>query len=249
MIRLAARARSIEEAEQCLALGFDLLEITLPCPGGPEEERAWSEFSGRHQVAYLAHGPEEGNPFDLARLKREYMPRLRQALAAAERLGCLGLTVHFWLDSRWIKLPAADIQDKVSLLARVAAWGASAGMPVNLENLSEDWTDLERPLAAIPDLGLTLDVGHAQLLRPENAAPGIIVHLFGRLRHLHLHDNHGGRSSKDDLHLIPGQGQVPLARIFGLLKERGYDRTATLELRPHEMAAARDWVTRVWEQA
>ena len=246
MITLAARARNIEEARQCLSLGFKLLEITLPCPGGPEEEDSWAELAEGRRLTYLGHGPEEGDPRDLSHLENDYLPRLKMALEAASRLGCLGLTIHFWLDSRWVKPPV--LEGKISLLARAVSMGAAVGMPVNLENLSEAWSDLERPLAEIPALGLTLDMGHAQLLHSENTAPEIIKRFFDRLRHLHIHDNRGGNSPRDDLHLIPGQGRVPFARILGLLKELGYDRTATLELYPHEMAEARDLVTRIWEQ-
>ena len=44
--------------------------------------------------------------------------------------------------------------------------------------------------------------------RPKNASPDIIEHHFPRISHLHLHDNHGGVSPKDDLHLPPGEGIV-----------------------------------------
>jgi len=247
MIRLGARARNVADGRACLDLGFELLEITLPCPGGPEEEAAWAELARENSFNYLAHGPEEGNPADLVHLENDYLPRLEAALAAAQRLKCLGLTLHFWLDSRWLKHPCLD--GKIALLARIVDRGRALDVPVNLENLSENWEDLAPALTAVPDLGLTLDLGHAQLMRPESTAPAILDRFFPRVRHLHLHDNRGGRGPRDDLHLIPGRGIVPFARIFAILKALDYKRTATLELHPHEMDEARDWVEIAWREA
>jgi len=247
MFLLAARARSLNEAQKLLALGFDILEITLPCPGGLEEERAWAELARQNHLTFLGHGPNEGDPNDLVNLEKKYLPQLKLALEAAQRLECPGLTIHFWFESLWVKQDVA--LEKISLLARVVEWGTALGVAVNLENLSEPWIDLKPPLDAIPDLGLTLDVGHAQLLHPENTAPDIIERFFHRLRHLHLHDNNGGPGPQDDLHLIPGQGRVPFSRIFGLLKQRDYNRTATLELWPHEMIQGRDFVLEAWRRA
>ena len=123
------------------------------------------------------------------------------------------------------------------------------GVRINLENLSEAAPDLKIALEAVPGLGMTLDVGHAMLTRRVSTAPEIVRQLSDRISHLHLHDNHGGKSHKDDLHLIPGEGKVAFAELFRMLKERGFDRTATLELAPHEMELARKRVTDLWVKA
>ena len=246
MIKLAARARNPEEALKCLDLGFTRLEITLPCPGGSKEEEAWSSLSATRGVSYMGHGPEEGDPTDLEGLENRYLPKLKEALSVGARLGCSGLTVHFWMDSRWLKPEIAEA--KIPLLSRAVEWGQSLGVGVNIENLSESFAEFSPVFDRIPNLGLTLDVGHAQLLRPENVSVEFVDRLFDRLRHLHLHDNHGGNSVKDDLHLIPGHGRVPFDSIFSRLKARGYFGWATLELKPEEMAEGRDWVTAAWDR-
>jgi sugar phosphate isomerase/epimerase len=128
----------------------------------------------------------------------------------------------------------------------VVKWGSEQAVQVNLENLSETSEDLEKALLEVPDLGLTLDVGHAMLTHETSTAPEIIRQLFDRISHLHLHDNLGGKSVKDDLHLIPGNGKVAFTELFGMLRKRGYSKTATLELAPHEMALARKRVTDLW---
>jgi len=247
MIQISARTRSLEAAKNILNQGFKILEITLPCPGGFKEERAWKDLAREHGAILLAHGPEEGDPRILSRLESEYLPKLRHALEAAKNLDITLLTVHLWLDPRWLEPEV--ITGKIELLARLVDWGAEFGVQINLENLSETWTDLEPSLDRCQGLGLTLDLGHAMLMQPMNTAPEIIFHFFDRINHLHLHDNHGGQSPRDDLHLFPGRGKVPFPRIFKLLKERNYDKTATLELEPHEMTSARDWVMGLWGDA
>ncbi|MEW6263275.1 MAG: sugar phosphate isomerase/epimerase family protein [Thermodesulfobacteriota bacterium] len=244
ILALAARVRGLEEAGQCLILGFKTMEITLPCPAGQAEEDRYRELALHHGLSYLAHGPEEGDPRDLEHLEKEYLPRVERAVQAAAGLGCLGLTIHFWLEPRWLKPEVID--RKIKLLSEAASWGRRWGVPVNLENLSESWAALEPVMSSIPDLGLTLDLGHAQLLRKENASLDIIEHFFDRIRHIHLHDNQGGDSPRDDLHLPPGQGAVPFQAIFTELKKRGYRGTATLELKPSQLVEARDWVAKVW---
>lgn len=243
MLPLAARARYLDEVYQCLALGFNLLEITLPC-GTPAEEQAYNQVRADRGVHYLAHGPQEGDPSQLVHLEKGYLPQLRQALEACRRLDCPGLTIHFWLEPRWLK--PEIIKGKIELLARVVEWGETLGIGVYLENLSENDSALAAALEAVPALGLTLDVGHAQLLQKENVAPAILDRFHHRLRHVHLHDNLGGYSPRDDRHLPPGQGQVPFMAIFERLKKYGYQGPATLELKPEELTAARDWVTRLW---
>ena len=244
MLQLAARVRRPSDASRCMDLGFSRLEITLPAPGGAEEVSFWAEFAARHKAAYLAHGPQEGNPTDVGHLENEYLPEVRRGIDQARGLGVELMTVHLWMDSRWLKPEV--LSAKIELLDRAVEYGASKGVAVLLENLSESWPDLAQPLEAIPGLGLTLDVGHAQIMQPSNAALGIIDHLAGRIHHLHLHDNRGGQSPSDDLHLIPGRGTVPFREILARLKSEGYDRTATLELEPEELDEARQFILGLW---
>lgn len=230
-----------------MAAGFSVLEITLPCPGGDPEFASWSDLGQSGQVSFLSHGPEEGDPTDIKHLESAYLPKLKQALDQASRLPCPLLTVHFWLESRF--LPPEVIASKIGLLRRVTEWGDDLGVQVDLENLSESYMDLDRALKAVPGLGITLDVGHAQLLASENESLSIIDHLFPRIRHLHLHDNNGGNSPRNDLHLPPGQGIVPFDAIFQRLQAKRYHGTGTLELSPDEAIKARKWVESAWEKA
>jgi sugar phosphate isomerase/epimerase len=109
-----------------------------------------------------------------------------------------------------------------------------------MENLSETAEDFEPVIDQVPDLGLTLDVGHANLGGSENKSIAIIEK-FGRLiRHVHLHDNRGGQSKDDDLHLPIGTGTVDFPGIMAALLRAGYDGTMTLEVKPEFQGVGRN---------
>ena len=52
-----------------------------------------------------------------------------------------------------------------------------------------------------------------------------------RIRHFHLHDNWGGQSQDDDLHLPIGDGTLDFRAIVASLMSTGYDGTITLEVK------------------
>ena len=108
-----------------------------------------------------------------------------------------------------------------------------------MENLSETAEDFEPAMDEVPDLGLTLDVGHANLSGAVNKSIAIIEKIGKLIRHVHLHDNLGGQSKDDDLHLPIGAGTVDFPAIMTSLVSVGYDGTLTLEVKPELQEAGR----------
>jgi sugar phosphate isomerase/epimerase len=247
MIEIGARIHNLEDAEEILSHGFKMLEISLPCKGGESEAAAWKKLSDDRGLVLHGHGPNEGRPKDLEFLERETLPIFRDALDEAKRIGVVLLTLHFNVDTRWI--PEETVGGKIELLKRLVSWGRERGVKVNIENLSEAADVLEPAFKNIPGLGLTLDFGHAMLTHRSSTAPEIIERLGDRITHLHLHDNHGGPGVKDDLHLIPGEGEVDFSGLFERLKAKDYHQRATLELKPHELDLGRERVMDSWENA
>src|SRR5439155_23433878 len=101
------------------------------------------------------------------------------------------------------------------------------GVGLMLENLPGDFNSavqLEPLLYALPEAGLHLDLGHANLRVAHSTAPELIRAYAPRLRHVHLHDNKGGNA---DLHLPLGAGTVDVAGGIRCLKAAGYDGTIT----------------------
>ena len=124
-------------------------------------------------------------------------------------------------------------------------FGRENGVLISLENLSETATDLGPLLEAVPDLGLTLDVGHGQLLTDTNTSFDIIENLSASIKHIHLHDNRGGRGVKDDLHLPLGEGIIDFHGIFERLVKKGYNGTVTLELEKEVLESSRKRIRQI----
>jgi sugar phosphate isomerase/epimerase len=153
------------------------------------------------------------------------------------------LTLHLWMDRRYVKAHVIDF--KIELLRTIINTAREKGIIICLENLSEDWHDLKRPFNELPLLNLTLDAGHAQLLRKKNTTFGFIQVFPDRIKHIHIHDNLGGNTPEDDLHFPPGRGIVDFKNIFNALSKIGYIGTATLELKPFEIKSCLGFVEKL----
>jgi len=225
-------------------LKFDLGEVVLR----NAESRAYWLDSGITNgfdsgFFLIAHGPREGPPNDIRHLWENYYPALQETVSVVHRLGIEFLTIHLWLDPRFVGSEARE--EKQRLLRAVCAHGRENGVLISLENLSETATDLGPVLQAAPDLGLTLDVGHGQLLTDTNTSFDIIENLSASIKHIHLHDNRGGRGVKDDLHLPLGDGIIDFQGIFERLVKKGYNGTVTLELEKEVLESSRKKIAQI----
>jgi len=189
---------------------------------------------------FLCHGPREGNPNNIDSLKRDYLPHVLEVLEIMPILNMSLLTLHLWMDRRFVKAEVIDF--KIELLQKIINKAREKNILICLENLSENWHDLKVAIDKLPLLNLTLDVGHGLLLRKENTSFTIIKKYPERIKHIHLHDNLGGSSPEDDLHLPPGKGIVDFKNIFNSLRTIGYRGTATLELKPFEIKTCLEFV-------
>jgi sugar phosphate isomerase/epimerase len=188
----------------------------------------------------IAHGPAEGPPNDADRILNRYLPALKDSVDTAAIMGMDLLTIHLWMDSRFVKPRIMDLKKKV--LRDLVGYAGEMKVTISLENLSEPASDLQPIIEAVPGLVLTLDVGHAQLLTKQNRSFEIIEHLGGCIRHVHLHDNRGGQGADDDLHLPIGEGIIDFPAILNRLLTAGYEGTMTLELETEDLDSARQSV-------
>ena len=126
-----------------------------------------------------------------------------------------------------------------------------SGVGIMVENLPGDYNSaaqLGELLNRIPQLGLHLDIGHANLQVPQNTTEEILEAHGTRLRHVHLHDNKGGHA---DLHLPLGTGTVDVCASVKALRKCGYDGTITLEVFTpdrHHLLYSRGLLRRTWEE-
>ncbi|MEW6112900.1 MAG: sugar phosphate isomerase/epimerase family protein [Thermodesulfobacteriota bacterium] len=230
--------KKLEHLEMLQEIGFDFGEVVFRTP---EDLALWNESGVKNRFGprffLLGHGPFEGPPNDIPHLYEAYLPSLKQSVDVAHKMELSFLTVHLWLDSRFVK---PDVRlEKIAALRELIGYGQDRGIEIALENLSESAEDLGPIFDQVPGLVLTLDVGHAQLLSKFNRSFEIIDQLRAWIRHVHVHDNQGGNSAKDDIHLPIGKGIIDFPSIMAKLVRTGYDGTVTLELEPDALVESR----------
>ena len=89
---------------------------------------------------------------------------------------------------------------------------------------------------------LTLDVGHGELLGEENKSLGFIKTWPDRIAHVHIHDNVGGDTYYEDLHLPLGEGRIDFKPIMEALALLSQEVTITFEMPRHKALEGLMWL-------
>jgi len=240
-IHLGGTARSPDDIRAIHAMGLDFAEIPITDPEAfLEKVEDYKKLKNELGLYYLCHGPREGDPNDKGSLEGDYLPRILRVLPLMSRLKMSVLTIHLWLDRRFVNEDVISL--KIGLLKKIIDRAGEYNIIVCLENLSEKAADMREALQLIPALRLTLDLGHAQLITEINRSYEFLDHFPKKIKHIHLHDNRGGSSYRDDLHLPPGEGIIDFEAIFEKILENRYKGTITLELRPPVIEACLGYV-------
>lgn len=74
-------------------------------------------------------------------------------------------------------------------------------------------------------VGLCFDTGHANISENGSLA-GAFERNVSRIIHIHFHDNFGS----DDLHLLPGKGNIDFRALFHTVEKSGYNDMVELEV-------------------
>lgn len=239
MVQIGGRAHSNNQIRQVGELGYPYAEIDLYDPDRLSRKiDVLKALQDEYGIYYLAHYPNEDNPLDIEVLRTRFLPKMTALFELSRQLGVTKGTLHFWIDRR--RAPSGLIPEKIELLSKLTSLAAAQGVQLCIENLSERHDSFSAAFEAIPELGMTLDIGHAQLLASRNTSFDFIANNFSRIRHVHVHDNRGGVNVEDDLHLALGEGIVDYAEILGSLLGRGYNSTLTMEVKIADMPRTRE---------
>lgn len=243
----------LHEIEWMAAMGLGFIDLTLE----PPQAASWKvdrvvirralelhrlDVVG-HTAFYLpiASGIEE--------IRRAAVEELRRCVDVFAAVGARWMNVH---PDR--HAPMHDrkffIERNLASLNELLPYASERGVGLMVENLPGDFNtarELGELLDPLPEVGLHLDIGHANLLVVQSTVEELLSAYGARLRHVHLHDNKGGSA---DLHLPLGTGTVDLSRAVSSLKQLGYDGTITLEVFTpdrHHLAYSRDLLQRAWD--
>ncbi len=245
---IGARAYSLGDIEFLAEADFAFAEIDWKDPLFLSTQFAeLAALRSKYDIAYLAHGPNERNPFDVDEIAEVMGPTVCQLLSMAPDLGISLYTQHLWLDPRFVS--AERITRKLDVLEVWIEEAERVGVTFCIENLSEHADHFAPAFQRLPRLSLTLDLGHGEILSRPNAAFAYIALFPDRIRHIHLHDNHGGTHVTDDLHLPIGQGRVDFPAILQGLQAAGYSGGFSFELKSKYVEQGRDAIREMWTTA
>lgn len=201
-------------------LGIELTDFIAPPVWQGDylaQARRWAGslrgFAGPRSLhgAFIDLHPAAQEPELVAFARRRH----EQSLEVAEAIGCDLLVVHSDFPHR-VPTPPRLIETAARLVDYFGALAASAarrGVTVVVENIHDadprPLLDLARAVGA-PNLGLSLDVGHATLYGPNFALDEWVLTLQPFLRHVHLQDNDG----RFDRHWGVGAGTIAFRPFY-----------------------------------
>jgi sugar phosphate isomerase/epimerase len=222
-----------KEIEWISSMGFDFIDLTLEPPLAEARNldlkavRSALEANGLSLVGHTAYYLPLCSPFES--LRKAAVHELKICLEAFGELGARWMNLH---PDR--QAPLHDrkfiIQRNLQSLRELMPVAQEHGLGLMIENLPGSYNTARQVaelLEPLPELGLHLDIGHANLLVELNSTDELLAVYGKRLRHVHLHDNKGGNA---DLHLPLGAGTLEVDHYIRSLQAVGYDDTITLEV-------------------
>jgi sugar phosphate isomerase/epimerase len=235
-------------------MGLEFVDLTLepPCAASwmvnPDAIRSALRKHGLKVVGHTAYYLPMASAIEEVRAGA--VRELRRCLEVFRAVGVSWMNIH---PDR--HTPFHDrgfyVQRNIQSIRELLHDSQRTGVGIMIENLPGDFNSarqLGELLDAIPELGLHLDIGHANLQVERNTTEEILDAYGSRLRHVHLHDNRGGHA---DLHLPLGSGTVDVRSAVRALRGSGYDGTITLEVftpDKHFLQYSRDELRRIWDE-
>jgi sugar phosphate isomerase/epimerase len=235
----------------CSDKGLAVLELNL---GNIEFQRQLADARERrriraaalrHGVALAIHaidGPSFFIPSDGVRAAG--VKQLKQELDWAHGIGAKNVVMHLGFDMNFgmdgglrythQEFPEYYARALADSLAELKAY-ASGRARLCVENVGGFRYDLTPPILSRVlggNLGLCLDVGHTNVLKPDVRARELAFYRKHRqyIFHSHVHDNSGLR----DEHSALGRGRIDFLPFFRLLEKT--DALVVFEVRPKESA-------------
>jgi len=223
-------------------LGFTGWEIV--CEGKQElNERNLAQISTILETTNLeltAHLPF--SDLNLASLNdpmwRETLRQMKQNIKLASSFTRIAAVHPGHLSPLGMQMPDLSWQKNIEGLQQLCDYAAEYDMTIGVENMVNMDAILGRHAEEIlgmiesvdrENLGLTLDVGHANT---NGMVKAFLDKCLGRVVHVHLHDNNGKR----DEHLPAGKGTVDWGKVVGSIN--GLDTRIVLEARTIQEGAA-----------
>ncbi|MGN6367473.1 MAG: sugar phosphate isomerase/epimerase family protein [Phycisphaerae bacterium] len=243
----------VKEIQWMAALGLEFIDLSLEPPAAAswrvktkDIKKALDDHNMK-VVGHTAYYLPFASPFE--EIRKASVVECIRCLEKFAEVGAKWMNLHpdrnipmhdrpFWIERNLVSLH--EMHETSSKL----------GVGLMVENLPAAFNtvkELAELLDPVPDLGLHLDIGHANLHVERNTTEELVARFGKRIAHVHLHDNNGGGA---DLHLPLGAGRVDYVQHLRSLKKAGYDGTITLEVFAPDrsyLKHSRDVLRKTWD--
>ncbi|OPY82310.1 MAG: endonuclease IV [Syntrophorhabdus sp. PtaU1.Bin153] len=234
-----------EVIEEMISHNMQTIELSLEIPDmeAIDEDLVARMTSLREDgIGLSIHAPflEVNSGSNHQEIRRFSRKRTRMAVDTAYEIGCNPVVLHpgytFWMGK------IEDVTERarayfVRDLKETVSYARKRNVKIALEQVPMpffffyDLPQFRNLRQAIPDLGMTLDIGHAYLTKrtkgiddPEGAIIEDLKEIgVEYVSHVHLHNNKGKR----DDHLL--DGNINIRRIMRFLEEEGYTGKVIVE--------------------
>ncbi|MCO8166130.1 TIM barrel protein [Pseudomonas sp. 21LCFQ010] len=219
----------LKRFEAAASAGFSAVEFPIPYDHEPS---VLFDLLQEHQLSMVQFAAPVGLTKGLAAATSrdaEFRGGLVKAVEYANRLQCCN--VHLMSGMTIAGALCTDGQTYLDNLHYAVDYLADHGIKGLIEVISATEMpgyylcnfDLAEPvLEAIPELGLIMDVYHAQLVSGDGL--GLLKHWIDRIHHVQVADWPGRHE--------PGTGRLKFAQVFSFLQRVGYEGWIGCEYRP-----------------
>lgn len=249
-----------EEIREISSLGFDYLELAMDppcCDADALRGRAphLRQLLSENGLGLVCHLPAFVSTADLTRRIREAsLEENMEGLEMAAALHAEIVVLHpAFLMGLGLLVKELSQRHAMEALSSVMEKARALGLTVALENMFPrsgsmiSAQDFSPVMEMFPDLGITLDTGHANIKGGTKRAVEFIRAYPARIWHLHASDNWGRR----DDHLPLGAGTVDFRSLVAELKTIGYDGRVTFEVFSPDrdyLRISREKFLRLWNE-
>jgi sugar phosphate isomerase/epimerase len=250
-----------EEIRIIASLGFDFLELAMDPPGAYVDELRKDRTSlvralGDSGLGLVCHLPTFLSTADLSpRIRAASVEETLLGMEVAAELGARRAVLHpSFFVGLGPKVREMSRQLAMACLGELVNRSATLRLDTCLENMFSPggWLttadEFAPVLSAFPQLGITLDIGHAHIRGGSDCACAFLRRYPDRIRHLHLSDNWGRR----DDHLPLGTGTVRIEAVLVELRRLAETPWITLEVFSPDrdyLRISREKFLRLWEEA
>ncbi len=230
----------LDEIDRIAKMGFDYLELSMdpPCSHYATlriEQNQICAALKRHQMDIICHLPTFVYTADLSpAIRNASLDEMIKSLETACLLGAKKVVLHPSMISGLSHFVLNQHQNLAMDSFKILSGKArNLGIVLCVENMFSaygtffDPVHFKKLFEILPDIRMTLDAGHANIMDSNcNRAVCFIHEFHDRICHIHVSDNHG---TTDD-HLALGSGCLPLADLINTLIHYGYKDTVTFEI-------------------